>query len=86
MPLPNETDLTKGGNIFRVAVHDFSDRRYLDAFKAWEKWCEDHKLEYVLTSLDFQPIPKSLTDASNAQNGGNAMQMPAGLLVLGSTS
>ncbi|KAJ5701804.1 hypothetical protein N7488_009352 [Penicillium malachiteum] len=33
--------------------------------------------KYELLSLDFQPVPKSLTDASKAQ-GGNAMQMPDG--------
>ncbi|KAH8880305.1 FAD-binding domain-containing protein [Thozetella sp. PMI_491] len=78
MPIANEAELSRGDNIFRVAVHDFSDDTYLQAFDAWETWCDENKGDYVLSSLDFQPIPRSLTDASKAQNGGNAMQMPDG--------
>lgn len=78
MPVSNAAQLARGDNIFRVAVHDFSDDSYLQAFDAWEQWCDENDGDYVLSSLDFQPIPKSLTDASKAQNGGNAMQMPDG--------
>ncbi|KAK4609329.1 hypothetical protein CLAFUW4_14663 [Fulvia fulva] len=78
MPIPLSTDISRGDNIFRVQVHRVNDQSYQQAFDAWEKWCETNKGKYILSSLDFQPIPKSLTDASKSQNGGNAMQMPDG--------
>ncbi|KAG9949481.1 FAD-binding domain-containing protein, partial [Aureobasidium melanogenum] len=64
MPIPMSTELSRGDNIFRVQVHRLDDDSYQKAFEAWESWCA--------------PVPKSLTDASNSQNGGNAMQMPDG--------
>ncbi|EME86584.1 uncharacterized protein MYCFIDRAFT_186734 [Pseudocercospora fijiensis CIRAD86] len=78
MPIPLATELTRGNNIFRVAVHRINDTAFEQAFDAWSEWCEANKGVYTLSSLDIQPIPKSLTDASNSQNGGNAMQMPDG--------
>ncbi|KAK5173437.1 uncharacterized protein LTR77_002118 [Saxophila tyrrhenica] len=78
MPTPLSTEISRGDNIFRVQVHGIDDDSYKTAFDAWDKWCEDNKGDYILSSLDFQPVPKSLTDASNSQNGGNAMQMPSG--------
>ncbi|KAG9675295.1 FAD-binding domain-containing protein, partial [Aureobasidium melanogenum] len=78
MPIPMSTELSRGDNIFRVQVHRLDDDSYRAAFEAWEKWCAVNKGSYIISSLDFQPVPKSLTDASNSQNGGNAMQMPDG--------
>ena len=79
MPVPISTEISRGDNIFRVAVQRISetDHAYVDAFNAWSAWCEANKGGYILSSIDFQPIAKSLTDTSAAQ-GGNAMQMPSG--------
>ncbi|KAI7978085.1 hypothetical protein EIK77_009625 [Talaromyces pinophilus] len=77
MPIPLSTELSRGLNIFRVGVHRIGDGGYEAALSAWRTWAEDNKGDYVLTSLDFQPIPLSLTEASKSQ-GGNAMQMPDG--------
>lgn len=77
MPIPLSTELSRGDNIFRVGVHRIGDGGYEAALNAWRTWAEDNKGSYVLTSLDFQPIPLSLTEASKSQ-GGNAMQMPDG--------
>lgn len=78
MPIPLATELSRGDNIFRVQVHRLDDDSYKTAFAAWESWCETNKGSYIISSLDFQPVPRSLIDASNSQNGGNAMQMPDG--------
>ncbi|KAF2155429.1 FAD-binding domain-containing protein [Myriangium duriaei CBS 260.36] len=78
MPIPNGVHLGRGNNIFRVQVHRVDDKEYMQAFDVWSKWCDDNKGSYVLSSIDYQPIQRSLTDASKAQNGGNAMQMPDG--------
>lgn len=78
LPVPMATELSRGNNIFRVQVHRLDDVAVQNAFNAWRAWSVKNKGDYVLTSIDFQPVPKSLTDASNAQNGGNAMQMPDG--------
>lgn len=78
LPVPLSTEASKGNNIFRVAVHRVDDDSYLQAFDVWTAWCEANKGKYVLSSLDFQPIPKSLTDASKSQNGGAAPQLPDG--------
>lgn len=77
-PIPFTTEASRGNNIFRVAVHKADDASTSKHWDAWHQWCEDNKGSYELSSIDFQPIPKSLTDASNSQNGGNAMQMPDG--------
>lgn len=78
MPVPLSTEVSRGDNIFRVQAHGVDDSSYQTAFNAWVSWCANNNGSYSLSSLDFQPIPKSLTDASNSQNGGNAMQMPSG--------
>lgn len=80
MPLPIATEISRGDNIFRVAAHSISetDRTYSAAYDAWSKWCDTHKGSYKLSSIDFQPVSRSLTDASASQGGGNAMQMPSG--------
>jgi hypothetical protein len=54
------------------------DDSYRTAIDIWRNWAETNKGSYELLTLDYEPVPKSLTDASNAQNGGNAMQMPDG--------
>ncbi|EEA23660.1 hypothetical protein TMatcc_006744 [Talaromyces marneffei ATCC 18224] len=79
MPMPFLTRLTRGDNIFRVGVHRVvDDDSYKIAINAWRNWAQRNKGYYELLTLDYEPVPKSLTDASNAQNGGNAMQMPDG--------
>ena len=78
LPIPESPLLGKGDNVFRVQVHRANDTGYIDAFNAWETWCDNNKGSYILSSLDYEPIPLSLTEASAAQNGGNAMQMPDG--------
>ncbi|KAF2204036.1 FAD-binding domain-containing protein [Delitschia confertaspora ATCC 74209] len=79
LPLPGSTEITKADNSFRVAVHSIGDGSIFNkALEAWRDWAEANKGSYLLSSIDFQPIPKSLTDASNAYEGGNAMQMPDG--------
>ncbi|KAH8691622.1 hypothetical protein BGW36DRAFT_304868 [Talaromyces proteolyticus] len=77
MPISMETELSRGDNIFRVGVHRIGDGSYMTALNNWFNWAESNKGSYVLSSIDFQPIPRSLTDASKSQ-GGNAMQMPDG--------
>ncbi|KAJ5212173.1 FAD-binding type 2 [Penicillium cinerascens] len=77
MPIPMSSEISRGPNIFRVGVHRAGDGSYENALDVWRNWAEDNKGKYILLSLDFQPVPKSLTDASKAQ-GGNAMQMPDG--------
>lgn len=77
MPIPYSTELSRGNNIFRVGVHRPENGSYENALNKWRDWAESNKGKYTLLSLDFQPVPKSLTDASNAQ-GGNAMKMPDG--------
>lgn len=77
MPIPFSTELSRGNNIFRVGVHRPENNSYALALDKWRAWAESNKGKYVLLSLDFQPVPRSLTDASKAQ-GGNAMQMPDG--------
>jgi FAD/FMN-containing dehydrogenase len=78
MPIPLSTELSRGANMFRVGVHRPENNSYSNALDKWRSWAESNKGKYILLSLDFQPVPKSLTDASKAQNGGNAMQMPDG--------
>lgn len=81
MPIPGSAELNAGRNSFRVTVHS-GDKQGIDnlnkLYEEWRAWSDDNKGQYVLTSFDIQPIPKSLTDASNSNFGGNAMQMPDG--------
>lgn len=78
MPVPFLTQLTRGDNTFRIGVHRVNDDSYQTNLNQWREWAEAHKGTYELLSFNFEPVPKSLTDASNSQNGGNAMQMPDG--------
>lgn len=77
MPVPMATEISRGSNMFRVGVHRPGNNSYENALNTWRNWAETNKGKYLLLSIDFQPVPKSLTDASKAQ-GGNAMQMPDG--------
>ncbi|PWN26921.1 FAD-binding domain-containing protein [Jaminaea rosea] len=76
---PFATDISKGSNTFRVSVHAIDDDTYKQAYDQWRAWAQrpEIKSKYMLTSLDFQPVLRSLTDASKSQ-GGNAMDMPDG--------
>ncbi|KAL4919182.1 hypothetical protein BDW62DRAFT_209913 [Aspergillus aurantiobrunneus] len=81
MPIPGSAELNKGRNTFRVTVHGGDQKGIAnlnELYEKWRAWSDKNKGKYVLTSFDIQPIPKSLTDASNANFGGNAMQMPDG--------
>ncbi|KFY81129.1 hypothetical protein V499_00063 [Pseudogymnoascus sp. VKM F-103] len=78
MPAPMSGELSRGANTFRVAVQRVHGTAVHDVYANWNAWAESHKGDYFLISLDFQPVAKSLTDASNAYEGGNAMQMPEG--------
>jgi FAD/FMN-containing dehydrogenase len=77
MPIPLSTELSRGDNFFRVQAHRIDDDSWKDIIATWKAWTDAHKGTYILTSLDWQPIPKTLTDASKEQ-GGNAMDMPDG--------
>ncbi|CAO1614191.1 unnamed protein product [Parajaminaea phylloscopi] len=76
---PFATDFSRGSNFFRVSVHSIEGDDYKTTYENWRNWAQDpkNKARYMLTSLDFQPVLRSLTDASKAQ-GGNAMDMPDG--------
>ncbi|KAL4801272.1 hypothetical protein BDV18DRAFT_167607 [Aspergillus unguis] len=81
MPVPDAAELNSGRNTFRVTVHggDEEGIQSLDKlYKAWRQWGDDNKGQYLTTSFDIQPVPRSLTDASKSNFGGNAMQMPDG--------
>lgn len=78
LPIPFTTEIAEGNNVFRVGVHRLDDNSFENALSIFHKWAGDNVGKYELLSIDFQPIPRSLTDASNSQNGGNAMQMPDG--------
>ncbi|KAL4938155.1 hypothetical protein BDV06DRAFT_226262 [Aspergillus oleicola] len=81
MPIPGSAELNSGRNQFRVTVHGGDEQGIAnlnDLYSKWRDWSDSNKGKYILTSFDIQPIPKSLTDASNSNFGGNAMQMPDG--------
>ncbi|KAL4735929.1 hypothetical protein BDV11DRAFT_211642 [Aspergillus similis] len=81
LPVPDSAEFSKGRNTFRVAAHsgDETGKASLnELYKKWVDWGNENKGKYLVTSMDIQPIPKSLTDASNSNFGGNAMQMPDG--------
>ncbi|KFY31583.1 hypothetical protein V493_00971 [Pseudogymnoascus sp. VKM F-4281 (FW-2241)] len=81
MPAPMAAEISRGPNTFRVSVYhvDGGNTAAIHAlYDNWKAWGDEHKGDYLLISLDFQPVSKSLTDASNAYEGGNAMQMPDG--------
>ncbi|KAJ5172051.1 hypothetical protein N7492_004644 [Penicillium capsulatum] len=77
MPIPGSAEIGRGSNIFRVGVYRAEDGAQEKVLDTWRDWAESNKGKYALLSLDFQPVSRSLTDASQAQ-GGNAMQMPDG--------
>lgn len=64
MPIPYSTEISRGANVFRVGVHRADTDEYRTAMDKWRDWGESNKGKYLLLSLDFQPVPKSLTDAS----------------------
>lgn len=76
-PAPFAAQISRGDNTFRVQAHRIDDDGWKDVVAKWRAWVIANKSKYLLTSLDWQPIPKTLTDASKAQ-GGNAMDMPDG--------
>ncbi len=75
--LPNLAQISRADNIFRVGVHRADDDSYRTTWQRFHQWSQDHKGDYTYIHLDYNPVPKSLTDASNEQ-GGNAMEMPDG--------
>ncbi|KAI0143150.1 hypothetical protein GGR57DRAFT_495334 [Xylariaceae sp. FL1272] len=77
LPIPGVAQLSAGYNYFRIGVHYADDDSYLTAFNAFRQWALDNKGKYTYIHLDYNPVGKSLTDASAAQ-GGNAMEMPDG--------
>ncbi len=77
MPVPGAAGAPPVGNIFRNSVHRVEGNGIAVALDTWREWADSHKGLYLLSSLDLQPVPRSLTDASKAQ-GGNALAMPDG--------
>lgn len=67
---PFATDISKGSNTFRVSVHAIDDDTYKQAYDQWRAWAQrpEIKSKYMLTSLDFQPVLRSLTDASKVRH------------------
>jgi FAD/FMN-containing dehydrogenase len=76
-PAPFAAQISRGDNTFRVQAHRIDDDGWKAVVAKWRAWVLANKSKYLLTSLDWQPIQKTLTDASRAQ-GGNAMEMPDG--------
>ncbi|TGJ79049.1 hypothetical protein E0Z10_g9712 [Xylaria hypoxylon] len=77
LPIPKLAIISRADNIFRIGVHRADDDSYWTAFDRFYQWSQDHKGDYIYVHLDYNPVPKSMTDASRAQ-GGNAMEMPDG--------
>lgn len=77
LPVPELAVLSRADNVFRIGVHRADDDSYRTAWDRFYQWAQDNKGDYVYVHLDYNPIARSLTDASKAQ-GGNAMQMPDG--------
>ncbi|KAJ2973691.1 hypothetical protein NUW58_g8875 [Xylaria curta] len=75
--LPKLAILSRADNVFRIGVHRADDDSYLTAFNRFYQWAQDNKFDYTYIHMDYNPVPRSLTDASKAQ-GGNAMEMPDG--------
>jgi len=76
-PVPFAAQASRGDNTFRVQAHHIDNDAWKGVVAKYRAWALANKSKYLLTSLDWQPIPKTLTDASKAQ-GGNAMDMPDG--------
>ncbi|KAI3317789.1 FAD-binding domain-containing protein [Xylariaceae sp. AK1471] len=77
LPVPKLALLSRADNVFRIGVHRADDNSYRTAFDQFYQWALDHKGDYTYIHMDYNPVPKSLTDASRAQ-GDNAMEMPDG--------
>ncbi|UZJ51807.1 hypothetical protein CBS101457_001127 [Exobasidium rhododendri] len=77
LPLPGATKLGAGNNFFRNSVQHIDDDSYKTSIANWQTWADANKGDYTLTSIDFQPVPRSLTDASK-QQGGDALNLPDG--------
>ncbi|GAW19493.1 hypothetical protein ANO14919_089800 [Xylariales sp. No.14919] len=75
--IPGLAVISRADNVFRIGVHRADDDSYKTAFDRFYQWSQDHKGDYTYIHMDYNPVPKSLTDASKAQ-GGNAMEMPDG--------
>ncbi|KAI1421910.1 hypothetical protein F5Y12DRAFT_717907 [Xylaria sp. FL1777] len=75
--LPNLAQLSRADNVFRIGVHRADDDSYRTTWERFHQWSQDNKGNYTYIHLDYNPVPKSLTDASRAQ-GSNAMEMPDG--------
>ncbi|GAP90900.1 putative berberine berberine-like [Rosellinia necatrix] len=77
LPVPKVALLSRADNVFRIGVHRADDASYRTAFDRCYQWAQDNKGDYTSLHLDYNPVAKSLTDASRSQ-GGNAMEMPDG--------
>ncbi|KAI8944854.1 hypothetical protein F4801DRAFT_161531 [Xylaria longipes] len=75
--VPKLAVLSRADNVFRIGVHRADDDSYRTAFDRFYAWAQDNKFDYTYIHLDYNPVPRSLTDASKAQRG-NAMEMPDG--------
>ncbi|KAI0198480.1 hypothetical protein F4808DRAFT_259402 [Astrocystis sublimbata] len=75
--IPKLAVISRANNVFRIGVHRADDNGYMVAFDRFYAWAQSHKLDYTYIHMDYNPVPRSLTDASKAQ-GGNAMEMPDG--------
>ncbi|KAI0532447.1 hypothetical protein GGR58DRAFT_507418 [Xylaria digitata] len=75
--IPGLAIISRADNVFRIGVHRADDDSYRTTFDRFYQWSQDHKGDYTYIHMDYNPVPKSLTDASKAQ-GGNAMEMPDG--------
>lgn len=75
--LPKLAQISRADNVFRIGVHRADDDSYRTTWERFHQWSQDHKGDYTYIHLDYNPVPKSLTDASKEQ-GGNAMGIPDG--------
>ncbi|KAI0453584.1 hypothetical protein F5B21DRAFT_280853 [Xylaria acuta] len=75
--IPKLAVISRADNVFRIGVHRADDDSYRTTFDRFYAWALDNKLDYTYIHMDYNPVPRSLTDASKAQ-GGNAMEMPDG--------
>lgn len=80
LPIPYTAELSRGDNTFRMGAHRIDGEAYRRVYTEYRAWALANKGRYTLTTLNFYPVPRSLTDASRASaNGeGNAMEMPHG--------
>ncbi|CEH17212.1 fad binding domain-containing protein [Ceraceosorus bombacis] len=69
--------ISQGGfysNVVPLKVGSDREQTLVNNFKVWSK---EHVGQYILATVDYQPIAKSITDASRAA-GGNALGGPEG--------